>query len=83
MWKDYLELIENEITIADTEAGAIAYICKKNDVECIVIKGISDFPTDERNSDKFESNIEQISVYLENTPKVMNKIFGEYLKRFI
>ncbi len=83
MWKDYLELIQNEITIADTEAGAIAYICKKNDVECIIIKGISDFPTDERNSDKLESNMEQINVYLENTPKVMNKIFGEYLKRFI
>ena len=43
MWKDYLELKENEIIIADTEAGAIAYICKKNDVECIIIKGISDF----------------------------------------
>lgn len=83
MWKDYLELKENEITIADTEAGAIAYICKKNDVECIIIKGISDFPTDERNSDKFESNIEQINVYIENTPKVMNKIFNEYLKIFI
>ncbi|MFC0238163.1 permease [Fictibacillus phosphorivorans] len=83
MWKDYLELKENQITIADTEASAIAYICKKNDVECIIIKGISDFPTDERNSDKFVSNKEQINVYLENTPKVMNKIFGEYLKRFI
>nr|WP_240794188.1 permease [Bacillus sp. BHET2] len=73
MWKDYLELKENEITIADTEAGAIAYICKKNDVECIIIKGISDFPTDERNTDKLESNIEQINVYLENTPKVITK----------
>ena len=83
MWKDYLELKENEITIADTEAGAIAYICKKNKVECIIIKGISDFPTDERNSDKFESNMEQINVYLENTPKVMTKIFDEYLTRFI
>ncbi|MBW3110796.1 MULTISPECIES: permease [Bacillaceae] len=83
MWQDYLELKENDITIADTEAGAIAYICKKNDVECIIIKGISDFPTDERNADKFESNMEQINVYLENTPKVMNKIFDEYLKRFI
>ncbi|WP_273833637.1 permease [Guptibacillus sedimenti] len=83
MWKDYLELKENEITIADTEAGAIAYICQKNDVECIIIKGISDFPTDERNSDKLGSNIEQMNVYLENTPKVMNKIFGEYLNRFI
>ena len=83
MWKDYLELKENKITIADTEAGAIAYICKKNDVECIIIKGISDFPTDERNSDKVESNMEQINVYIENTPKVMNKIFSEYLNRFI
>ncbi|PFA70340.1 permease [Bacillus sp. AFS015802] len=83
MWKDYLELKENEITIADTEAGAIAYICRKNDVECIIIKGISDFPTDEGTSDKFESNMAQINVYLENTPKVMNKILGEYLSRFI
>ncbi|MCA0987335.1 permease [Guptibacillus algicola] len=83
MWKDYLELKENDITIADTEAGAIAYICKKNDVECIIIKGISDFPTDERNADKVESNIEQMNVYIENTPKVMNKIFGDYLTRFI
>lgn len=83
MWKDFLELKENEITIADTEAGAIAYICRKNDVECMIIKGISDFPTDESSSDKFESNMEQINVYLENTPIVMNKIFDEYLKRFI
>ena len=83
MWNDYLELKENGITIADTEASAIAYICKKNDVECIIIKGISDFPTDERNYDKHQSNLEQINVYLENTPKVMNRIFSEYLKRFI
>ena len=74
---------ENEVTIADTEAGAIAYICKKNGVECIIIKGISDFPTIESNSDQFKSNDEQINVYIENTPKVMNKIFDEYLARFI
>ncbi|MGD6966305.1 permease [Rossellomorea vietnamensis] len=83
MWNDYLELKENEITIADTEAAAIAYICKKNKVECIIIKGISDFPTEERNEDKFQSNMKQINVYLENTPKVMYKIFGEYLERFL
>lgn len=83
MWKDYLELKENHITIADTEAGAIAYICKKNEVECIIIKGISDFPTDESLSDKVTSNEEQINVYLENTPKVMQKIFDDYLYLFI
>ncbi len=38
MWKDYLELKENNITIADTESAAIMYICRANDVECIVIK---------------------------------------------
>nr|WP_251131013.1 permease [Exiguobacterium sp. s189] len=83
MWKDYVELNEHEITIADTEAGAIAYICKKNDVECIIVKGISDFPTDERNTNPVDSNMEQINVYIANTPKVMNKIFDDYLIRFI
>lgn len=83
MWKDYLELKENHITIADTEAGAIAYICKKNNVECIIIKGISDFPTDERLSDKIKSNEEQINVYLENTPKVMQEILDHYLNVFL
>lgn len=83
MWKDYLELKENAITITDTEAGAIAYICKKNKVECIIIKGISDFPTDEKFSTKEQSNEEQINVYLENTPKVMNQIFENYLENFI
>ena len=83
MWKDYVELNEHGITIADTEAGAIAYICKKNGVECIIVKGISDFPTDERNTNPVDSNMEQINVYIANTPKVMNKIFDDYLIRFI
>ncbi|MEW5570256.1 phosphorylase family protein [Rossellomorea marisflavi] len=83
MWKDYVELKEHNITIADTEAGAIAYICKKNQVECIIIKGISDFAMKESNEDTFESNSEQMTTYIENTPKVMEKIFREYLMRFI
>lgn len=83
MWNDYLELKEHDITIADTEAGAIAYICQKNDVECVIIKGISDFPTDERQGDAVASNAEQINVYLANTPKVMTKIFDDYLMRFL
>lgn len=83
MWNDYLELKDNNITIADTEASAIAYICKKNNVECLIIKGISDFPTDERKSDKKTSNDEQINVYLANTPKVMNKIYDDYLDNFL
>ena len=83
MWNDYLELQANDITIADTEAAAIAYICRKNDVECIIIKGISDVPTDETDLDPLQSNQEQINVYIANTPKVMTRIFNDYLHIFI
>lgn len=83
MWNDYLELKDNGITVADTEAGAIAYICQKNGIECIIIKGISDFPTDETGIDPVQSNEEQINVYIANTPKVMHKIFNDYLTRFV
>lgn len=83
MWKDYLELRENAITIADTEAAAVACICRKNHVECVIIKGISDFPVDDQKSDEKSANEEQISAYLSNTPEVMQRIFDRYLGRFI
>lgn len=74
LWKDYLELKENCITIADTESAAIAYICKANNVECIIIKGISDFPTNEK-----EKQDEQLNTFSTNVPIIMNKIIDEYL----
>lgn len=74
LWKDYLELKENCITIADTESAAIAYICKANNVECIIIKGISDFPTNEQ-----EKQDEQLNTFSTNVPIIMNKIIDEYL----
>lgn len=69
--KDYLELKENGITVADTESAAIAYICKANNVECIIIKGISDFPTNEQD--------EQLNTFIANVPVIMNEIIDEYL----
>jgi len=83
MWRDYVELRDNGLTIADTEAGAIAYICQKNAVECIIIKGISDFPTEEKEEAAVEANVEQMRIYIENTPKVMQRIFDDYLVRFL
>ena len=74
MWKDYLELKENCITIADTESAAIAYICKANNVDCVIIKGISDFPTNEK-----EKQDEQINTFSTNVPIIINKIIDEYL----
>lgn len=83
MWKDYLEIKNNNITIADCEAAAVAYVCKANNVDIVIIKGISDFPEDETEKDKFESNEEQINVFVTNTPLVMNKICSEYLEKVI
>ena len=83
MWKDYLELKKNNITIADCEAAAVAYICKANNVECVIIKGISDFPEDETGKDKVKSNEEQFNVFVTNTPLVMNKICDQYLCKII
>ncbi|MGN1323371.1 MAG: permease [Bacilli bacterium] len=80
MWKDYLELKENDITIADTESSAIAYICKANNVECVVIKGISDFPTNENESTKEDSHERQLNVFLTNIPIIMNNIIDNYLE---
>ena len=80
MWKDYLELKDNNITIADTESAAIAYICKANNVECVVIKGISDFPINENESTKEDSHEEQLNVFLTNIPIIMNNILDNYLE---
>lgn len=79
MWKDYLELKDNNITIADTESAAITYICKANDVECIIIKGISDFPKNESYTSGEKSHEEQLNTFLENIPKIMTKIYDNYL----
>lgn len=80
MWKDYLELKDNNITIADTESAAIAYICKANNVECVIIKGISDFPTNENETTKEESHEGQLNTFLTNIPIIMNNILDNYLE---
>ena len=83
MWKDYLEIKNNGITIADTESAAIAYVCKANNIECVIIKGISDFPDDETGKDAKESNENQINVFLHNIPIIMNNIFDNYIPKVI
>ena len=83
MWNDYLILKENNITIVDTEAAGIAYVCKMNNVGILIIKGISDFPTDESLSTKELSHEEQYNIFVKNIPIVMNKIFDDYLYKVI
>ena len=69
---------DHSVDIRDMESGAIANICKLNNVEIIIIKGITDFPGNYEMTDE-----NQYLEYKENVPKVMNKILKEYLKKFI
>lgn len=83
MWDDYLILKNNNVTIVDTEAAGIAYVCKMNNVKILIVKGISDFPTNENESTKELSHEEQYRIFIKNIPVVMNKIFNEYLSKII
>ena len=83
MWNDYLILKENNITVVDTEAAGIAYVCKMNNVKILIIKGISDFPTDESITTKELSHEEQYKTFIKNIPIVMNKIYNEYINKVI
>ena len=80
MADDYYELLDNGITVADTEAAAIAYICKANYVECLVIKGISDFPIQENDLTIEESYTSQLDTFITNIPVIMNNILDNYLE---
>lgn len=77
-WKDYIELKENDITIADTESAAVAYLCRANNVECVVIRGISDFPINEATPKESYDN--QLDLFLTNIPIVINNIIDNYLE---
>ena len=77
--KDICDLmLKNNLTIIDMESAPIAYICKVNNVKCIIIKGISDFPG------KYDvSDANQFNEYVVNIPKVITKILTEYLEKII
>lgn len=83
MWNDYTILKDNNITICDTEAASIAYVCKKNNVDVLIIKGISDFPTNEKETTKEISHEEQYKIFISNIPIIMNKIYDNYLCQVI
>lgn len=83
MWNDYLLVKDNNITIVDTESAGVAYVCKMNNIKVLIVKGISDFPTNENESTKELSHEEQYNIFIKNIPIIMNKIFNEYLSKII
>ena len=83
VWKDYLELRQNGISIADTESASIAYVCRMNGTECVIVRGISDFPQDVSFEDASRPDSRQIRNYLCNVPPVIEKILSQYLEKMI
>ena len=71
---------ETEPFIKDSFTAAIAFVCKANNVECVVIKGISDFPTNENETTYEESYEGQLNEFLTNIPIIMNNIIDNYLE---
>lgn len=79
IFKEDCDLMEQfNVDIRDMEAAAIANVCKRNNTEFVIIKGITDFPGNYEVDDD-----RQYQEYKENVPKVMEKILKDYLADFI
>ena len=76
---EMLEVLRSEkVLCADWESGAIAYICKLNQVPCCVVRGISDKPGTDSNAE-----VQQGLDYRHNTPIIMKKMLAEVLPELI
>ena len=64
--------------IRDVESGAIANICKLNNTEIVIIKGITDFPGNYDPDDE-----RQYLEYRDNVSKAMERILKDDLCSFI
>ncbi len=80
MEEDYNYLIKNNITVCDTEAASISYIAKINNIDVLIIKGVSDTIVNKK--DINISYQEQYEIFVKNIPIVMNKILNN-LERII
>jgi len=77
-WKDLTFLASNGIDASDKESYAICKVAITNNIDYLVIRGISDRPM--KNNDGLD---EQVEVYEENTPIVMKKIIEDYLSEVL
>lgn len=75
--RDYLEAKETDMIASDTEGAAIARVCKLNNVDIIIIKGISDRVSLEGDYS------DQTEVYEENAPRIIDNITRNYLNEVL
>lgn len=77
--EDWKLLNDNGVTIADTECGALSYVCQKNNVKFLAIKGISDFPIKDVSAE--ESDNQQTEKFLNNIPIILKNILDNYIPK--
>ncbi len=77
-WDDFKFLSSFDIKASDMEASSIVKVAMVNNIECILIKGITDKPI--RSENGFD---EQLDVYEYNLPIVMKKLIEDYLTEVI
>lgn len=77
-WEDFKFLSSFDIKASDMEASSIVKVSRINNIECIIIKGITDKPI--RSENGFD---EQLEVYEYNLPIVMKKLIEDYLTEVI
>ena len=71
--KDYLQAKETDMVASDTEAAAVARVCKLNNVDIVIIKGISDRISEEGDYSA------QTEAYEETAPRIIDNITRNYL----
>ena len=76
--EDVENLLNNNVTLYDMEAFSVVDICKINNIDIKVIKGITDFPGNYSSDDE-----KQYLEYKENVNIVMKKILDNYLEKYI
>lgn len=53
--------------VADWESGAVARVCRLNNVRCVVLRGVSDTP--------YAGDTDQLHSYRQNTPVIMDRLW--------
>lgn len=75
--KDYLMAKETDMVASDTEAAAIARVCKLNNIDIVIIKGISDRISEEGD---YSAQTEE---YEETAPGIIDNITRNYLNEVL
>ena len=75
--RDYLEAKETDMVASVTEGAAIARVCKLNNIDIVIIKGISDRVSEDGDYS------EQTEIYEENAPRIIDNITRNYLNEVL